>query len=149
AAVQVLDNFDAAYTFTGHDGTRFWYQTDVQASRGKIIEIDTSNPAPSNWKVVVPESKETLQATTFVNNKFILNYLKDAYTQVKIYDTTGKFVREVTFPGIGSAEGFGGKATDKETFYLFTSFTTPATIYRYDMTTGKSTVFRQPKVDFN
>jgi prolyl oligopeptidase len=147
--VKLLDDFDAAYTFVGNDGSRFWFQTNLQAPRGKIIEIDTNTPARSNWKVIVPESKETLQATTFVNNKFILNYLKDAYTQVKIYDTTGKFVREVAFPGIGSAEGFGGKPTDKETFYSFTSFTTPTTIYRYDMTTGKSTVFRQPKVDFN
>jgi len=147
--VKLLDDFDAAYTFVGNEGSRFWFQTDSQASRGKLVEIDTANPARSNWKVIVPEGKETLLATTFVNNKFILNYLKDAYTQVKIYDTAGKLVNEVAFPGIGSAEGFGGKATDKETFYSFTGFTTPTTIYRYDMTTGKSTIFRQPKVDFN
>jgi prolyl oligopeptidase len=147
--VKLLDNFDAAYTFIANEGTRFWFQTDSESPRGKIIEIDTSNPARSNWKVVVPESKEALQTVSFVNHKFILNYLKDAYTQVKIYDTAGKLVNEVAFPGIGSAEGFGGKATDKETFYSFTGFTTPTTIYRYDMTTGKSTVFRQPKVDFN
>ena len=147
--VKLLDDFDAAYNFVGNEGTRFWFQTDLQASRGKLIEIDTTNPARSNWKVIVPEGKETLQATTFVNNKFILNCLKDAYTQVRIYDTTGKLVHEVQFPGIGSAEGFGGRATDKETFYSFTGFTTPTTIYRYDMTTGKSTIFRQPKVDFN
>jgi len=147
--VKLLDDFDAAYTFIANDGPRFWFQTDLQSPRSKIIEIDTTNPARSNWKVVVPESKETLQTTTFVDHKFVLNYLKDAYTQVKIYDTTGKLVNEVSFPGIGSAEGFGGKAIDKETFYSFTSFTTPTTIYRYDMTSGKSTVFRQPKVDFN
>src|SRR5256714_2719698 len=147
--VKLLDDFDAAYTFIANDGPRFWFQTDLQSPRGKIIEIDMTNPTRSNWKVVVPESKETLQATTFVDHKFVLNYLKDAYTQVKIYDTTGKLVNEVAFPGIGSAEGFGGKATDKETFYSFTSFTTPTTIYRYDMTTSKSTVFRQPKVDVN
>ena len=147
--VKLLDDFDAAYTFIANDGPRFWFQTDLQSPRGKIIEIDTTNPTRSNWKVVVPESKETLQATTFVDHKFVLNYLKDAYTQVKIYDTTGKLVNEVSFPGIGSAEGFGGKATDKETFYSFTSFTMPTTIYRYDMTTSKSTVFRQPKVDVN
>ena len=149
AVVKLLDDFDAAYGFIGNEGTRFWFQTDLQAPRGRVIEIDTSKPARDNWKVVVPEGKETLQATSFVNHKFILNYLKDAYTQVKIYDTAGKLVNEVAFPGIGSAEGFGGKATDKETFYSFTGFTTPTTIYRYDMTTGKSTVFRQPKVDFN
>ena len=147
--VKLLDDFDAAYNFIGNEGSRFWFQTDLEASRGKVIEVDISKPERGNWKVVVPEGKEALQATSFVNNKFILNYLKDAYTTVKIYDTAGKLVNEVAFPGIGSAEGFGGKATDKETFYSFTGFTTPTTIYRYDMTNGKSTVFRQPKVDFN
>ena len=146
--VKLFDDFDAAYTFVGNEGTRFWFQTDQQAPRGKLIEIDTTNPARSNWKVIVPEGKETLQTTTFVNNKFVLNYLKDAYTQVKIHDTSGRLLTEVAFPGIGSADGFGGKPTDKETFYSFTGFTTPTTIYRYDMTTGKSTIFRQPKVDF-
>lgn len=147
--VKLLDDFDAAYTFIGNEGTRFWFQTDQQAPRGKVIEVDVAKPERANWKVVVPESKETLQATTFVNHKFVLNYLRDAYTQVKIYDTAGKLVNEIALPGIGTADGFGGKAGDKETFYAFTGFTTPTTIYRYDFTTGKSTVFRQPKVDFN
>jgi prolyl oligopeptidase len=147
--VKLLDDFDAAYTFIGNDGPRFWFQTDLKASRGKIIEIDTNKPARENWKDVVPETKESLQTATLVNNRFILNYLKDAYTQVRIHDTSGKLVNEVQFPGIGSAEGFGGRSTDKETFYSFTGFTTPTTIYRYDMVSSKSSVFRQPKVDFN
>ena len=147
--VKLLDDFDAAYTFIGNDGPRFWFQTDLKASRGKIIEIDTNKPARENWKDVVPETKESLQTATLVNNRFILNYLKDAYTQVRIHDTNGKLVNEVQFPGIGSAEGFGGRSTDKETFYSFTGFTTPTTIYRYDMVSSKSSVFRQPKVDFN
>jgi prolyl oligopeptidase len=147
--VKLLDDFDAAYSFIGNEGSRFWFQTDLQAPRGKVIEIDTTKPDRTNWKVVVPEGKETLLATTLVNHKFVLNYLKDAYTQVKIHDTSGELLSEVAFPGIGSAEGFGGKPGDKETFYSFTGFTTPTTIYRYDMTTGKSTIFRQPKVDFN
>ena len=147
--VQLLTDFDAAYYFVGNNGGKFWFQTDLQAPRGKIIEIDTANAGRTNWKEVVPESKEALQSVGLVNNQFILNYLKDAYTQVKVYETSGKFLREVNFPGIGSAGGFGGKVTDKETFYSFTGFTTPTTIYRYDMTTGKSTVFREPKVDFD
>jgi prolyl oligopeptidase len=147
--VRLLDDFDAAYNFIGNEGTRFWFQTDLQSPRGKIVEIDVSKAARDKWKVVVPESKDALQSVSLVNNKFILNYLKDAYTQVRIHDTAGKVLREVTFPGIGSAAGFGGKAKDKETFYYFTGFTTPTTIYRYDMTTGKSTVFREPKVEFN
>jgi prolyl oligopeptidase len=147
--VKLLDDFDAAYNFIGNEGTRFWFQTDLQSPRGKIVEIDVTKPARDNWKVVVPESKDALQSVSFVNNKFILNYLKDAYTQVRIHDTAGKPLSEVSFPSIGSAGGFGGKAKDKETFYYFTGFTTPTTIYRYDMTTGKSTIFREPKVEFN
>ena len=149
AVVKLLDDFDAAYTFVGNEGSRFWFQTDLAAPRGKLIEVDVANPARAKWKVLVPETKERLQGTSFIDHKFVLNYLKDAYTQVKIYDTAGKFLSEIAFPGIGTADGFNGKATDKETFYAFTGFTTPTTIYRYDFTTGKSTVFRQPKVDFN
>ena len=147
--VKLLDDFDAAYNFVGNEGTRFFFQTDLNSPRGKIVAIDVSKPARENWKVVVPESKDALQSVSLVDNKFILNYLKDAYTQVRIHNTAGKLLSEVAFPSIGSAGGFGGKAKDKETFYYFTSFTTPTTIYRYDMTSGKSTIFRQPKVEFN
>lgn len=147
--IRLLDDFDAAYNFIGNEGTRFWFQTDLKASRGKIIEIDITKPGRDNWKEVVPESTESLVTASLVDHRFILNYLKDAYSQVRIHDLNGKLLSEVSFPGIGSAEGFGGKASDTETFYSFTGFTTPTTIYRYDLSTGKSTVFRQPKVDFN
>jgi prolyl oligopeptidase len=146
--IKLLDNFDAAYSFIGNDGPKFWFQTDLDAPRGKVVEIDVNRSNPSDWKVIIPESKETLKATTLINRKFVLNYLSDAYTRVKIHDRTGRFLNDVEFPGIGSAEGFGGKMTDKETFYSFTGFTTPTTIYRYDFVTGKSSVFRQPKVGF-
>jgi len=97
----------------------------------------------------VPEAKETLQGVDFINNQFVLNYLKDAYTQIKIVDTNGKFVRDVKLPGIGSAGGFGGKRADTETFYSYSSYNAPPTIYRYDMKTGKSELFREAKVKFN
>lgn len=147
--VKLLDDFDAAYYFIGNEGNLFWFQTDVGAPRGKIIAIDISKPERANWKVVVPEAKEALQSVSVINHIFVANYLKHAHTQVKTYDASGKFVREVEFPGFGTASGFGGKTKDKETFYSFTGFTSPTTIYRYDVVTGKSTIFRQPKVDFN
>jgi len=84
-----------------------------------------------------------------VNDMFIASYLKDAHTQVRIFNLDGSPVREVRFPGLGTASGFGGKRTYKETFYAFSSFAMPPTIYRYDMTTGRSTVFKKPKVDFD
>jgi prolyl oligopeptidase len=147
--VKLLDDFDAAYNLIDNDGPVFWIQTDLNSPRGKVIAIDTRKPERANWKVIIPEAAETLQGVGFINNMFVTNYLKDAHTQVKVYDKNGKFLREVEFPGLGSASGFGGRATDKETFYSYASFTTPTTVYRYDMVTGKSTVFRQPKVDFN
>lgn len=147
--VKLLDEFDASYNFIGNDGSTFWFQTDSEAPRGKIIAIDITRSERKNWKVVVPEAKETLQGVSFVNHLFVANYLKDAHTQVKIFETNGRFVRQVEFPGLGTAVGFGGKAKDKETFYAFTSFTVPTRIYRYDMVTGKSEIFREPKVDFD
>ena len=148
--VKLLDDFDASYNLIDNDGPVFWFQTDLGASRGKVVAIDTRHPERSNWKVVVPESQSTLEGVNLLNkNMFVASYLTDAHTQVKIFKTDGAFVRDVSLPGTGSAGGFGGERTDKETFYSYTSFTTPPTIFRYDLETGKSTVFRQAKVDFD
>ena len=147
--VRLLDDFDAGYHFIDNDGPVFWFQTDLDAPRGRVIAIDTRHPERKNWKVILPEAKDALQYVNAVDNKFIASYLKDAQTEVRIFDLAGKFLRNVDLPAIGTAAGFNGMRTDKETFYAFTSFTTPTTIYRYDVENGKSTVFRQPKVDFN
>jgi prolyl oligopeptidase len=147
--VKLLDDFDAEYRFVDNDGPVFWLKTDSDAPRGRLIAVDTLHPERANWKTVVPEKPETLTSANVVNDTFILGYLKDARTEVHVYDLAGKFLRKVDLPGIGTAEGFGGKRKDKETFYAFTSFVTPTTIYRYDPVAGKSSVFRQAKVDFD
>jgi prolyl oligopeptidase len=79
----------------------------------------------------------------------VATYLKDAHTQVKVYSVAGEFLRDVEFPTLGTASGFGGKRTDTETFYTFSSFNTPGTTYRYDLLTGKSTLFRKSKAKVN
>ncbi|MDQ3649068.1 MAG: prolyl oligopeptidase family serine peptidase, partial [Acidobacteriota bacterium] len=142
-------DFDAAYRFIDNDGPVFWLTTDLDAPRGKVIAIDTRQPERGNWKVVVPEAAETLEGANVVGDMFITSYLKDARAQVKTFRLDGHPVREVALPGIGTVAGFDGKRRDRETFYSFTGFTTPATIYRYDIASGKSIAFRQPKVDFN
>jgi prolyl oligopeptidase len=147
--VKLLDEGDAAYSLIDNDGPVFWFRTDLDAPRGKIIAIDTRNPERKNWKEIAPQAAETLQGVNVVGNMFVASYLKDARSQIKIFSLDGKLTREVQLPGIGSAGGFNGRRSDKETFYSFNSYTTPATIYRYDMATGKSSVFRAPKVDFN
>lgn len=144
--IELISKFDAEYGFIHNEGTTFWFKTDLDAPRSRIIAIDIST---NTRKEVIPQSQETLQGIGILNHQFITSYLKDAYTQIKIFNLEGKFVREVALPGIGSAGGFAGKSHDTETFYSYTSFTTPNTIYRYDMLTGESSLYRQPKVDFN
>ena len=147
--VELIGEFEASYGVIDNNGDTFWIQTDFDAPRGKVIEISLNNPDKSNWREIIPEAPETLESVGILNNQFVADYLKDARSQIKIFNTDGSFVREVELPGIGSAGGFDGKREDTETFYTFTGFTTPPTIYRYDMQTGKSKLFRQPQVDFN
>ncbi|MGB2988167.1 MAG: prolyl oligopeptidase family serine peptidase [Phycisphaerae bacterium] len=147
--VELIRGFEAQYSFIDNDGPVFWFETDLDAPRSRVIAIDTRKPDRAHWKEIIPQARETLRAVNMVGNKFVASYLKDAHTQVKMFDIKGKFVREVAFPSLGSAYGFGGKRDETETFYMFTSYTDPGTIYRYDMTTGKSEIFRRPKVEFN
>jgi prolyl oligopeptidase len=147
--VELLNEADAEYGFIGNDGPVFFFLTDQDAPRRRVIAIDTRQPERENWREVIPQTAETLEGVSLVGDRFIAQYLKDAHAQVKVFALDGKFEREVELPALGSVSGFGGKRSDPETFYAFTSFTVPTTIYRYDVTTGKSAVFRQPKVAFN
>ena len=147
--VELISKFESSYSLIDNDENIFYFQTDLNAPRGRAIAIDINKPEPKNWQEVIPQTEETLESVGTLNNQFVAEYLKDARSQIKIYDLKGAFVREVELPGIGSVGGFEGKKTDTETFYIFTSYTTPGTIYRYDMVTGQSTIFREPKVDFN
>ncbi len=147
--VELISEFEANYGFIDNDGSVFWFRTDLDAPRGRVIGIDINNPAREHWQEIIPQAAETLEGLGLLNNQFVADYLKDARSSIKIFELNGAFVREVELPGIGSAGGFTGKRHDTETFYVFTSFTTPSTIYRYDMVSGESTIFRQPQVDFN
>jgi prolyl oligopeptidase len=146
--VPVVDKLEADYSFIGNDDSKFYFRTDKDAPRGRLVMVDVADKN-LKWSEIIPQAAETLEGVDFINNQFVGNYLKDAYTQFRIYDLSGKFVRNVELPGIGSAGGFGGKRFDTETFYTFSSFNTPPTIYRYDMKTGKSEIFRKSDVKFN
>lgn len=146
---KLLDGFDASYDFVGNDGAVFYFRTDLNAPMGRVIAIDSANPAPSNWKEIIPQADATIQSISMVGDSFFVNYLRDARSEVKVFDTAGKFTRDVSLPGIGTAGGFGGKRTDTETFYSYTGFTTPPRIYRYDLKTGTSTLYKEAKVAFN
>ncbi|MDQ2823797.1 MAG: prolyl oligopeptidase family serine peptidase [Pseudomonadota bacterium] len=145
----LIDNFDAAYDFIDNVGPVFYFNTDRKAPRQRIVAIDTRTPAESRWKTIVPEGADTLVAAQMLNGQLVTEYLADAKSVVRIIDLNGKPVRDIGLPGIGSVSGFSGKRGDTETFYSFTGFTNPTTIYRLDMASGKSDIFRQPTVDFD
>ncbi|MFN0068011.1 MAG: prolyl oligopeptidase family serine peptidase [Limisphaerales bacterium] len=147
--IELLNDFDASYNFVDNDGPVFWFHTDLDAPRGRVIAIDTRTPARTEWKELIPEAKETLQGAGTLNQMFVASYLKDAQSQFKFFTLDGKFVREVELPGIGTAGGFAGRRDERETFYLFTSFTVPGRVFRYDAGTGQSTLWRQPRLEFS
>ena len=147
--VELITEFEASYSFVDNEGSLFWFRTDLEAPKGRLIAIDIAQPERGAWQEIIPESDDTLEGVGLLNHQFVADYLKDAYTTIRIFSLTGELVREVALPGIGSAGGFDGKRGDTETFYSFTSFTVPSAIYRYDMVTGQSTLYRQPEVDFD
>ena len=147
--VKLLDDYDADYSFVDNAGGVFWFYTDLKAPRGRVIAIDTAQPDRAHWQEVIPQTADTLKGVNLFGDQLLCTYLKDARSAVKLFSRTGKPLGEVKLPGLGSVGGFGGKRTDTETFYSFTSYTAPGTIYRYDVTSGASTVFRAPTVDFD
>jgi prolyl oligopeptidase len=147
--VELISIFEANYSLVGNEGDRFWFRTDLDAPRGKLIAMDLTQPEQEHWQEIIAEGEDTLEGVSLLNHQFVANYLRDASTALSIYSLDGTFVRPISLPGIGSAGGFSGKRDDTETFYSFTSFTVPNTIYHYNMVTGESTLYRQAEVEFD
>jgi len=144
-----LDAFDASYSIIGNDDDLFYVVTNKDASKYKLVAIQLSRPSSSAWKTLIPESDETLQWVRMLNNQFVASYLKDAYSKIRVFTLEGNVRGELALPGIGTAGGFTGSRYDTETFYSFTSFNYPNTVFRYDFASEQSTVYRQPEVAFN
>ncbi len=144
--VELLPNFESDYQMIGSEGTRFFFKTSLDAPRGRLIEIDITKPEKSNWKTLIPESADSLAGVSYFTGQFIAEYKKDARTALRLFDRNGKSTGEVKLPAMGVAGGFAGRQDDTETFYSFTSYTYPAAIYRFDLKTHQSTVFKEPKV---
>jgi prolyl oligopeptidase len=149
APVHLVGDFDADYSFIDNDGPIFWFRTNKDAPRGKVVAIDIRQPDPEHWVELIPQADTTLTDVDVVGDHVLAAYLKDAHSVVRVFDVKGKHVRDVDFPGLGTASGFRGKRKDKETFYSFVSFTAPATIYRYDVASGVSTVWKRPKLQYD
>jgi prolyl oligopeptidase len=147
--VDLIDHFDHDFTFVDNDGPVFYFRTDDKAPNRRVIAIDTRKPDRDHWKEIIPEAKDKLESVHFVGNQLVGVYLKDAHTQVKVFTPEGAPVRELDLPGIGTASGFAGKRTDTETFFLFSSYATPPSIYRLDLISGQTSLLRASKVKFD
>ena len=146
----VVPSFENGYfSLVASQGPVLYFHTDAGAPRGRLIAIDVRDPRPESWKEIIPEAEPTLSGLTRVGDLLIAGYMKDAADQVRIFTLDGRPVRDVELPGIGSVHGFLGQPEDTETFYQFSSFATPASAYRYDLATGRSTRLFQPEVDFD
>jgi prolyl oligopeptidase len=134
----VVDNLDG----------RLIVHTNMDAPNFKVVLLDPKNPSKKNWHALVPEKQNVLESVQTAGGKLFANYLKDASTRVVQYDTTGAPEREIQLPAIGMARGFAGEKDDTVLFYAFTSFTFPSTIFRYNVGSGESTVYKKPGIKF-
>lgn len=147
--VELVTEFEASYSLIDNQGPLFWFQTDLEAPRGRVVAIDIRQPDRAHWQEIIPQAPETLEYVSLLNHQFVAVYMQDAHSQVRRFGLEGAALGAIHLPGLGAVNGFGGERDDTETFYSFTSFTTPTTIYRYNLVQGESTVFRQPQVGFD
>jgi prolyl oligopeptidase len=138
---------DAAYQFVDHDGPRWYFQTDRDAPRGRIVAVDIA--APESLEELVAEDAMALEVTTSTGGRFFARYLSDASTKIRVFDRQGRFERDVALPEIGTASGFEGERDDRNTYYSFTSFTTPLQVLRYEIESGESFPETVPAVAFD
>ena len=147
--IELLNNFDAGYGFLGNDDGIFYIQSDLDAPMERVISINTAKPQRAAWQEIIPETSYPLQSISMVKDKFIAVYLEDAHSVVKLIGLDGKVQREVELPGLGSVGGFDGRRENTERFFIYTDFTTPGTVYRYDFDSGFTEKFQEPDVKFN
>jgi prolyl oligopeptidase len=147
--VTIVGNLDNNYNVVDNIDDKLLIQTDYKAPNYRLILVDPKNPDEKNWVELLPEEKNVLQGVSFIGGKMVVNYLKDASSHVYLYETNGKLIEEIKLPSVGTVGGYNGKKDDNIAFYTFTSFTYPSTIFKFDVNSRKSTMFRRPELNFD
>jgi prolyl oligopeptidase len=146
--ISIVDDFNNNYMVIDNIGDKLLVRTDFNAPNYKVVLIDPNNPAKENWIDILPERKDVLQSVRIIGGKIVANYLQDVAHHVYMFDLNGKPEAKIDLPGLGTVS-FSGRRDDKIAFYTFTSFTSPGTIYKFDVSTKKSELFRQIEIDFD
>jgi prolyl oligopeptidase len=145
----LLDERDAGYSFVARTGTTLWFLTNLEAPKYRLLAMEPGAPEGERWQEVVPESDQVLEDVDLVGERLVLTYISDAHSRVEVRDLTGALISQIDLPGIGSAWGFDGEVDSASVYYGFTGFTDPPSIYRFDVDTGISTLWKRPPVDFD
>lgn len=145
----LITGFDWEYEFIGSVGSVMYFVTDNAAPKRRLIAVDVNQSDRESWKEIVAETDDVLQSVSLFGTTLYLDYLKDARGRIVKHSLDGRVKEEVKLPGVGSVSGFGGLQDATETFYGFTNYVTPSSIYRVDLVTGQTTLWRQPEVAFD
>ncbi|MGN6179055.1 MAG: prolyl oligopeptidase family serine peptidase [Mucilaginibacter sp.] len=146
--VNVVDNFDNEHTVVGNVGSKLYILTNLYSPNFKLVTVDAADPGPTHWKDLIPKTKNVLSVTTG-GGKIFAEYLQDATSLVQQYSMDGKLERTIELPSVGSAAGFGAKQEEKEVYYTFTNYVYPTTIFKYDIASGQSVVWKKSGVKFD
>ena len=147
--VRLLDDFDASYAFVGNDGPVFYFLTDLDAPRKRVIAIDTRHPERGRWRELIPQGQDVLEGVQIIHDTFVANYMHDASSRLRVFALDGRTLKDLELPTLGSIGSISGERKDDEMFYAFTSFLYPTTIFRYDFKSGATSVFKAPTIDFD
>ena len=146
--IAVVDNFDSDTYVLDNVGSKLYLVTNLNAPNQKIVTVDAKNPTPENWKDFIAETEYVLSPSSG-GGYFFTEYMVDAVSKVLQYDFDGKLIREIKLPGVGNAGGFGEKKDAKIDYFSFTNYSTPSSIYKYNIETGESELYWSPEIDFN
>lgn len=145
--IKIADGFEYEYSVIDHINGKFFIKTNDEAPKYRLIAIDAQNIERENWETIIPEENNVLDWVVLGANKIIASYMEDAKSKVLLFEMDGETSINLELPGIGTCSGFSANKGQNEAFYSFTSFTIPSATYKYDFGTGKSEIFRQPKIE--
>ena len=149
SVIKLITDFDNDHYIVDYSDSKLILYTNYNAPKYRLVSVDLRKPAKEQWKDIIPEADAVLRSAQIFGDKIIASYLQDARSVVKIFDTKGKFLHDLDVSIIGTISGFAGDKDDDFTFYTITSFTTPATIYMYDINNNKSTLYQVSDIDFD
>src|SRR5439155_21551904 len=135
------------YDFVGNDGPVCYFASDYGAPRKRVIAIDTRRPDGGAWREVVPQGEDVIDGVRLIHDWFVVNYLRDAHSRLRLFDMEGRLVRELALPTLGTVSAVTGEGRDAEMFFAFTSFLYTTTIFRHDFATGVTSDIKAPAID--